>query len=213
MTRTPLPRYEYNGHVLTRPEAARRLQQVHSVVVPPSEPNDRPWIIFSSAEEFDSWIRASGHSAAVARINQHVSQAQQEARSPGAGERYKRKADAILGRLDELSQSTHLALNSAELFRLATDESTNSQPPIFDPALLFEDMYCLGRAVPLWKSCPDFGWLGFNDRASSAYVYGEGVLFENVGFRGRAFWMLRYPPFYKIPRFDWFDNLASSGAI
>lgn len=117
--------------------------------------------------------------------------------------------------LDRLQEETGLDRTSPEFWRRAMVDPPGLEGPILHTAIPTENSDGTGSSVFLLSALPlpDFGWFGFNDKASGLFFTGAGVLTENPWYGGRSFWFfgihLWLPPLQLS--FVAFDNIASAG--
>lgn len=144
---------------------------------------------FESREAFMKWSMGTEFEAKVSRIFQIMDDALQyeKADNTYAMERQRKLTERITCELRELSERTGLKIGSKELLLKASAKSHVLEGRIFDSAILFEH-WQTGRWLPIVSSWayPDFRWFNFNDITSSACVFGNLVLCEDIWFRGQG---------------------------
>lgn len=111
--------------------------------------------------------------------------------------------------------------NDEELIRLAMVERTPLTPSIFDPILLWDRRIEFeppqgGPIDPRTSMLPVgsgwwpvLGWAGWDNRASSARVFGLNVLCEHNWFGGRAAWLFGFNMLLNLYHLG-FDRITSS---
>lgn len=174
---------------------------------------------FATEAAFCRWAAESRHADRFARAIGSMKLGQQ-LEGTATGLRSLKKIEAatkrISSELKALSKETGLAMNTPEFFMRAAASRSVLEPPIFDPALLFNTVNLSfnppafgGASIPVFTAMPSF--FGFNDRASGALVSGLCTLFDRTFFRGAATFMVGVPGATFVLDELGFDNRAASG--
>lgn len=170
---------------------------------------------FKSKAAFETWAAETDHAERVAAGLEVVARRKKLANADHtvARRRQTARVKQIRAELRDLSQRTGLPIGSQELFLKATSEADPVEGAIFDPFILHDTSNFGGGFLPVFGGLPlgDFGWFGFDNRASSVTISGLGLITEHVWYVGRQFWMFGFP--IAQFRFTWtgFDNSASAG--
>ncbi|HJQ70140.1 MAG TPA: hypothetical protein VKA70_14285 [Blastocatellia bacterium] len=206
-------RYVVNGKASTKSELANQPY----IVAGPDLPDEGTAYGFANEESLCRWAAGSRHAPSFARVIGKMKLGQQlEGTAIGerAVKRIERSIKQLTADLEELSKETGLAIPTPEFLIEAATHRSAIEPPLFDPALLFDKV--IDSGLP-----PDFGgvffpvsgliptFFGFNDKASGILVLGICTLFDKTFFRGQTAF------FFGAARFVLadvnFDNRAASG--
>ena len=206
-------RYLVNGKASTQNELAAQPFIVAGVDLPDQEVAYG----FANEEALCRWAAGSRHADRFARAIGTMKLGQQ-LEGTEIGSRAVRKIQAATERLsaelEELSRETGLAMGSSEFLIEAAMHRSTLEPPLFDPALLFDKVIdpglppVFGGAVfPVNSIIPTF--FGFNDKASGALVLGLCTLFDKTFFRGQTAFLFGAARF--VLSDIAYDNRAASG--
>jgi hypothetical protein len=206
-------RYQFGSSTYTLDQLrsnAKYLSAEASVIAVGSDtPGDENLVhVLESQDALAAWAKNTSLAEAVARAQDSIAQAQALKGQDLSDRKQQMKAEAeqALSDLQSLAKSTGLEWPSEELFRQAHGTILKSAA-LFDKAGYSGwDQFCL-----LVSAFPyvELGWFGWNDRASSLWHYGVGVLSEHPWYLGRSIWMFGWTG---LPNLAWldFDNMASS---
>jgi hypothetical protein len=172
------------GKVISRDEAT----EAPIVAVGSSLPDKSTGYVFDTDDEFQGWAREVGQEELVKRLDEATAKGQeQESRTDLAWLEawHKKKTERITNDLNELAELYGLPITSPELFRKVTIEADPLIGSVFDPYILFDSNGCGGSWRPLTGPLPRFGWIDFNNRASSVNGLGGGILFSQYWFKAK----------------------------
>ena len=171
---------------------------------------------FSSEEDFRVWLASSSAKKRLLALDTVVTRTRAEAAVGEAwsAARLQGSAELAVAALYELGERHLLQPSSEELLRKVTSE-TGSTPARFPSLMVLFDANELGGAWrPVDGVVPHLEWIGFDDRTSSLWLAGAGVLGQHPWFGGQRIYMLGAPwiRFDRLRDFG-FDNCASSAAV
>jgi hypothetical protein len=199
------------GKAVSREEAA----EAPIVVAGSGLPDQGSGYVFDTDDEFYGWVREVGQSEIVARLDEatekgreqenHVDEARLEAWQ-------RKRIDRITDDLNDLAQLYGLPVGSSELLRKATIEADPLIGPVFHSFVLFDDTTCGGAFRPITGLMPKFGWIGFNNRASSANGFGSAVLFSRYWFKAKKLYLFSIASCLSLHDLS-YDNMASSAVV
>jgi hypothetical protein len=177
----------------------------HGKVVSPEEVEEAPIVVagfglpdeatgyvFDQDDELKDWAKEVGESEAVDRLDKAAAKGrkQETLADLASSEAWqKKRVERITDDLNDLAQLYGLPVDSPELFRKATIEADPLIGSVFDPYLLFDTSGCGGGFRPIAGLVPNFGWLGFNNRASSTVGLGAATLFSQYWFKARRLYL------------------------
>jgi hypothetical protein len=205
-------RFLSKGRFIDKEEARKRPIMVVGSILP----DDRLAQTFDSDEEFHKWIDHTPHAEKVHQIEKAVAQVRkrQHEDHTQSQRRLKATVDRVTRELHELAARHQLDPREAgyELFVKATVERDPMDPPIFDPAMLYEHVGAKGDCLPLLTVVPyaDLSYLLWNDRASSVAVYGAGFLWEDPWFTGAKILFYGAPWAFNLTDYGWNDRASSA---
>jgi len=205
-------RYFVNGKTSTKNELAAQ----PFIVAGADLPDEATAYGFANEESLCRWAVGSRHADSFARAIGMMKLGQQ-LENTEIGLRAVRRVEASVKRLtsdlEELSKETGLAMGTAEFLVEASIHRSATEPPMFDPTLLFDkvtdpELPSFGGFVfPVAGTIPTF--FGFNDKASGALVIGVCTLFDKIFYRGQAAFFIGAARF--VLSDVGFDNRAASG--
>lgn len=155
-------------------------------------PDEATGYVFESDDQLQSWVRDLGASDLVDRLHGAVEKGlEQETRTDlGPLEIWQRKrVERITADLNDLAGLYSLPVNSPELLSRATINADPLIGSVFDPYILFDSSGCGGSFRPISGIVPNFGWLGFNNMASSVIGLGGAILFSQYWFKARRLYL------------------------
>lgn len=203
------------GKVVSRAE----LTDAPIVAVGSDLPDRSTGYVFDSEDEFKGWVREVGKEEVVNRLDEATAKGQeQESRGDLAWLEawHKKKTERITNDLNELAQVYGLPVTSSELFRKVTIDADPLIGSVFDPYILFDSNGCGGDWRPLTGPMPRFGWIGFNNKASSVNGLGGGILFSQYWFKAKKAYLFNIGnelgDCLDLADID-FDNMASSAIL
>jgi hypothetical protein len=179
-------------------------------------PDEATGYVFDTDDELLGWAREIGHSEIVERLHEVAEKGrEQETRTdlePLKSWQMKR-VERITSDFEDLAQLYGLAVTSPELFAKATIKADPLIGSVFDPYLLFDTEGCGGSWRPISGLVPNFGWLDFNNRASSTVGLGTAILFTRYWFKDRRLYLFnignRLGDCLNLADLGW-SNIASS---
>jgi hypothetical protein len=178
----------YRGKIASLEEVA----DVPIVVAGFGLPEDAGYV-FQTDDELRGWAREIGQDEMVARLDEAAKKGRERESQTDLAvlETWqKRRVQRITDDLNSLAELHGLPVNSAELLRKATLEADPVMGSVFDPYLLFDRTECGGGFRPIAGLVPRFGWIDFNNKASSANGLGGGTLFSRYWFRGKRLYLI-----------------------
>jgi hypothetical protein len=156
-------------------------------------PDKRTGYVFDSEAQLLGWAKEIGVSEVVDRLNEATAK----------GQEYEGRADETIWKawqakriqritddLNELAEMHGLPVNSPQLFLKATVDADPVLGSVFDPYLIFDRTGCGGGFRPLAGLMPNFGWFGFNNKASSVNGLGGGTLFSQYWFKAKRLYLI-----------------------
>jgi len=200
-------RFVKGARLVGRDEAARGAVLVAGTGI--SEPSTVH--AFDTEEAFRAWAAASPAKRALLELDAVVARARAE---QPVDARVKELADRAVAGLCELAERHRLQPAEEELLRRATSQD-GAGPARFPALMVLFDAYGLGGGWrPVAGTAPVLDWIGFDDRTSSVWLAGAGVLAQHPWFGGQRIYLLGEP----FARFEdlrqlGFDNRASSAAV
>ena len=164
--------------------------------------------VFESEEAFRTWARSTPANQALLELDDLVTRVRLEQPVDG---RVKEASDRAVSELYDLAEKHRLQPAEDELLRRAALEEGAGLGALM---VLFDAYSLAGGWRPVAGTVPVLDWVGFDDRTSSVWLAGAGVLGQHPWFGGQRIY-LRGMPF---ARFDdlrdlGFDNRASSAAV
>ena len=200
-------RFVKSARLVSRDEAARSAVLVAGPGI--TEPSTVH--AFDSEEAFQAWVAASPAKKPLLELDAHVALARTERPVDG---RVKEGADRAVAGLYDLAERCDLQPVDDELLRRATSASASGDP-LFPSLMVLFDAYGLaGGWRPVAGTAPVLDWIGFDDRTSSVWLAGAGVLGQHPWFGGQRIYLLGVPfARYEDLRALGFDNRASSAAV
>ena len=206
-------RYLVNGKASTKNELAAQ----PFIVAGTDLPDEGTAYGFANEESLCRWAAGSRHADRFARAIGTMNLGQQ-LEGTATGERAVKRIEASVKRLtadlEELSKETGLAIGTPEFLVEAAIHRSAIEPPLFDPALLFDKVTDPGLPpsfggvfFPVNNAIPTF--FGFNDKASGALVLGLCTLFDKTFFRGQTAFLFGAARFVLADIA--YDNRAASG--
>ena len=211
-------RFLSKGRFIEKDEALKR----PIMLVGPILPDEKLAQTFDSTDELNRWIDHSKAADKIHDIQKTASllRARQHSDHSQSQQRVKASVNRITHELNELAARLHLDPREQghELFMKATVQRDILDPPIFDPAIFFQDIGLRGDWLPQMTLLhyPDYRWFGWNDKASSVVVYGVAILWEDIWFQGSQLilWGITGIPLipfaYDLTWFGWNDRVSSS---
>ena len=208
-------RFLSKGNFIDKKEALRRPIMVVGSILP----DEKLAQTFDSSEELYRWVDHSKDAEKVHEIEKTAAllRTRQHDDHSRAQQRVKASVDRVTRELSELAARLQLDPREAgyELFLKATVQRDILEPPIFDPAIFFQDPGLKGNWLPQMTLLhyPDYRWFDWNDKASSILVYGVAILWEHIWFQGSQLilWGAPFIPFaYDLSWFGWNDRVSSS---
>lgn len=207
-------RFLSKGRFIDKTEAFRKPIMVGGSILP----DESLAQTFDSESEFHKWIDQSKISeklyeiektAALLRSRQNVGDHTQSQM------RVKASVDRITAELNELAARFNLDPREAgyELFLKATVDRDLLDPPIFDPTIFYEHVGLKGNWLPQSFPIyfPDYRWFSWNDKVSSALVYGAAIMWDDVWFQGaRLILYAGFPLGFNLTWYGWNDRVSSS---
>ncbi len=182
-------------------------------------PDKSACYVFDTDDELQGWAREIGQEELVSRLDEATAKGQEgESRTDleWLEAWHKRKTQRIISELNELAQIYNLPVTSSELFRKVTVEADPLIGSVFDPYILFDTNGCGGDWRPLTGPMPRFGWIGFNNKASSVNGLGGGILFSQYWFKAKKAYLFnignQLGDCLDLADID-FDNMASSAIL
>jgi hypothetical protein len=125
---------------------------------------------------------------------------------------------------DLVGEYTQFAMKSAKQDRLLSDDLAGRSPEEIEKRveqyhkylglgslLLFEHTGYRGSTRFFTVTMPNFKWVCFNDKGSSAVAWGVNVLFQHSWYGGRRLYLIGFARFPDLKVFD-FNDMASSYA-
>jgi hypothetical protein len=204
-------RFVNGGKMVGRDEAARCAVLVAGTGI--TEPSTVH--AFSSEEAFRTWAAAAPAKKRLLELDALIARARAgEGSEPGGAERCAEMADRALASLYEAGERFSLQPNSEELLRKATANSGATPARLASLLVLFDAFDLGGGWRPVSGVVPHLDWIGFDDRTSSAWLAGAGVLGQHARFEGQRLYLLGVP-WTRVDnlRQYGFDNRASSAAV
>jgi hypothetical protein len=203
----PEVRFVKSARLVGREEASRSAVLVAGTGI--TEPSTVH--AFDSEGAFQSWAAASPAKKPLLELDAHVARARAEQPIDG---RVKEVADRAVAGLYELAERCDLQPVDDELLRRATATSAAGEA-LFPSLMVLFDAYGLaGGWRPVAGTAPVLDWIGFDDRTSSVWLAGAGVLAQHAWFGGQRIYLLGLPfARYEDLRALGFDNRASSAAV
>jgi hypothetical protein len=170
--------------------------------------------LFDSEEAFFTWSKRTAYAEHIARIQAFVEEAQKHEQDDPTVyiERVQTVTERIRADLQKLSARTGLPLGSIELLKHATIESPILEGPIFHSALLYDQPNERGDTLGVVMT-PNFGWVDWDDRASSILALGVGFLARLHWFRGHKVWFAGIPVQVSNLADLGFDKMARSASF
>lgn len=170
--------------------------------------------VFTSAAGLRAWSEKSRHAERLARVEDLARRAKKykDNDNDAAMKRQASVTKRLTSELKKLSSSTGLPVESMELFRKATVDFDPLMGPVFDPAIIHQHINGGGRLLPFDPgiSCPNLGWLGFDNIASSVTWMGVVSLWAGYWFGGaRLLLTSAIPTRVNLTAFG-FNDVASS---
>ncbi len=197
-------RFVKNTRLVGREEASRAAVLVAGTSI--SEPSTVH--VFDSEDSFRAWASASPAKKPILALDDEVARARAEQLVDA---RVKELSDRAVAGLYDLAERHRLQPAEDELLRRATLEV----PARFEALMVLFDAYELGGGWrPVAGTVPVLDWVNFDDRTSSVWLAGAGVLSQHPWFAGQRIYLLGAP----FARFDdlrqlGFDNRASAAAV
>jgi hypothetical protein len=200
-------RFVKGAKLVSRDEAARSAVLVAGTGI--TEPSTVH--AFDSEEAFQAWVATSPAKKPLLELDERVARARAEQPVDG---RVKEVADRAVAGLHDLAERCALQPVDDELLRRATTTPSGGQP-LFPSLMVLFDAYGLsGGWRPVAGTAPVLDWIGFDDRTSSVWLAGAGVLGQHPWFGGQRIYLLGVPfARYEDLRAMGFDNRASSAAV
>jgi hypothetical protein len=203
-------RYIHEGNEATR----RDIAKAPVVATGTGLPEEDTVFGFRSNETFLEWAKQTDHADRVENAIETIKAAQKREDSDleRAQKVQRRRVERTREDLEDLAAETGLKLGSIELYMRAK-EGDLLEGPVLGSYVLHENSNFSGRFLPVFTgiAMPDFGWFGFDNRASSVSISGLGLATDRTWYRGRAFWMFGFP----FARFPFapagFNDMASAG--
>jgi hypothetical protein len=206
-------KFLHKGRFLQKEEASEYPVMVAGTVLP-----DKNLVyVFDSDQEFKVWIEQTKYSDRVNEIEETITELlkHKEEYTTTVVELHNTKMKRIANDLIELADRVGLDPGSEELFRRATIERKPFEPPIFDPAIGWEELEFGGNWLPLATPMPDLGRINaggvnWDNIISSVRMIGFGVLCDYPWFGGHKVWLAGVPYWqYNLDALG-FDNRTSS---
>jgi len=164
--------------------------------------------LFDSEEGFRSWAGATPARKPLLALDELVATVRLQ---QPVDARVKEVSDRAVAELYDLAERHRLQPAEDELLRRATMDAGAG----FAALMVLFDAYGLGGGWrPVAGTVPVLDWVGFDDRTSSVWLAGAGVLGQHPWFGGQRIYLHGLP----FARFDdlrdvGFDNRASSAAV
>lgn len=142
--------------------------------------------VHESEAAFQKWAQKTRYGAEVTSSIQAIRRARSERKEddPAFRQRLEEEDRRVRQGIQDLARKTGLPWPSADLM-------VRAHGNIVDSVFLWDQANYQGE----WRifnipGLPDFGWVGWNDRTSSASGLGIGALYTDPWYGGRALWLL-----------------------
>ena len=154
--------------------------------------------VFDEERFFLDWAQRQNVREEVDRLERTIEAARGRRDEAAELEQTQReKREAIAQRIQDLAEDNAVNLGALSredrdvFLRQITLDRTDD--PVFDPAVLYEDVNLGGRWLPVWGALPDLRWLDFDDKVSSWWIAGAGVFFDSAWYEGRRYYTFGVP--------------------
>jgi hypothetical protein len=204
-------RFVMGGRIVGREEAARAAVLVAGAGI--SDPSTVH--AFGDDESFRTWAAASRAKSRLLALDALVARARAEPdRGDAPAARHQEQTEQAVCALLDLGGKYRLQPGSEDLLRRATSDANGTKARFDSLMVLYDGYEFQGSWRPVAGAVPRLDWIGFDDRTSSLWLSGAGVLGQHTGFGGQLLYMLGAPwtRFDRLSRFG-FDNRASSAAV
>lgn len=200
-------RFVKSARLVDREEAARSAVLVAGTGI--SEPSTVH--AFDAEEDFRAWAAASSVKRPLLELDGVVAAARSE---QPVDARVKEVADQAVAGLYDLGERLQRQPVEDEVLRRATSRDGAGEARFAALMVLFDAYGLAGGWRPVAGTAPVLDWIGFDDRTSSVWLAGAGVLAQHPFFGGQRIYLLGEP----FARFEdlrqlGFDNRASSAAV
>lgn len=202
--------------VLDRKELSQREANEHPIQAAGyDERNPNVVQVYRDQDSFLQWAKASEYADRIMHVLQETERAKrfEEEDNIEALMRQRMHTVRLTEDLLDFADLMDLGVGTEEFIHRAIDRNNGLGEPILASSVIYRHSDYGGswKAIVAGVPYPDFRWIGFNDRASSAYVGGVLLLCQKTWYKGKQLWLLGFP-IMGYPNFSkfGFNDIASS---